>query len=70
MTKTQAHFAIEEAQSVIRTRVLEIRALPDDKLTPELRSERDTLDTKYAEGEVKFRASIKGSIRARRRDRG
>ena len=59
MTKTQAHFAIEEAQSVIRTRVLEIRALPDDKLTPELRSERDTLDTKYAEGEVKFRASIK-----------
>ena len=59
MTKTQEHFAIEEAQSEIRTRVLEIRALPDDKLTSELRSERDQLDTKYAEGEVKFRASIK-----------
>ena len=59
MTKTQEHFAIEEAQSVMRTRVLEIRALPDDKLTPELRVERDALDTKYAEGEVKFRAPIK-----------
>ena len=32
-TKTTEHFAIEEAQSEIRTRVLEIRALPDDKLT-------------------------------------
>ena len=53
------HFAIEEAQSVIRSRVLEIRAIPDDKLTTELRAERDTLDKKYAEGEVKFRASIK-----------
>ena len=59
MNKTQEHFAIEEAQSEIRTRVLEIRALPDDKLTPELRTERDTLDNKYAAGEVKFRASLK-----------
>ena len=59
MTKTTEHFAIEEAQSEIRTRVLEIRAIPDDKLTPELRSERDTLDAKYADGEVKFRASLK-----------
>ena len=58
-TKTTEHFAIEEAQSEIRTRVLEIRAIPDDKLTPELRTERDTLDKKYAEGEVKFRASLK-----------
>ena len=59
MNKTQEHFAIEEAQSEIRTRVLEIRALPDDKLTPELKAERDTLDQKYAAGEVKFRASLK-----------
>ena len=59
MTKTQEHFAIEEAQSEIRTRVLEIRALPDDKLTSELKTERDTLDQKYAAGEVKFRASLK-----------
>ena len=59
MNKTQEHFSIEEAQSEIRTRVLEIRALPDDKLTPELRSERDELDQKYAAGEVKFRASLK-----------
>ena len=59
MTKTQEHFAIEEAQSEIRTRVLEIRALPDDKLTSELKTERDTLDKKYADGEVKFRASLK-----------
>ena len=58
-TKTTEHFAIEESQSEIRTRVLEIRAIPDDKLTPELRTERDTLDKKYAEGEVKFRASLK-----------
>ena len=58
MTKTQEHFAIEEAQSEIRTRVLEIRAL-GDKLTPELRVERDTLDKKYADGEIKFRASLK-----------
>ena len=58
-TKTQEHFAIEEAQSEIRTRVLEIRALPDDKLTAELKTERDTLDQKYAAGEVKFRASLK-----------
>ena len=56
---TKEHFAIEEAQSVIRSRVLEIRALPDDKLTTELRAERDTLDKKYAEGEIKFRASLK-----------
>ena len=58
-TKTTEHFAIEEAQSEIRTRVLEIRAIPDDKLTPELRTERDALDKQYADGEVKFRASIK-----------
>ena len=58
MTKTQAHFAIETAQSELRTRVMEIRALGDDKLTDALRAERDTLDKKYAEGEVKFRASI------------
>ena len=59
MNKTQEHFVIEEAQSEIRTRVLEIRALPGDKLTDELRAERDTLDKKYAAGEVKFRASLK-----------
>ena len=58
-TKTTEHFAIEEAQSEIRTRVLEIRAIPDDKLTPELRTERETLDKKYADGEIKFRASLK-----------
>ena len=56
---TKEHFAIEEAQSVIRSRVLEIRAISEDKLTTELRAERDTLDKKYAEGEVKFRASLK-----------
>ena len=59
MTKTQEHFAIEEAQSEIRTRVLAIRATPDDKLTPELKNERADLDRRYGEGEVKFRASIK-----------
>ena len=64
MTKTIEHFGIEEAQSEIRTRVLEIRALPDDKLTSELRTERDVLDKKYAAGEVKFRASLK-ALRAR-----
>ena len=41
------------------SRVLEIRAIPEDQLTTELRSERDTLDKKYAEGEIKFRASLK-----------
>ena len=59
MTKTQAHFAIETAQSELRTRVMEIRALGEDKLTDALRAERDTLDKQFAEGEVKFRASIK-----------
>ena len=59
MTKTIEHFKIEESQSEIRTRVLEIRALAEDKMTDELRTERDTLDKKYAEGEVRFRASIK-----------
>ena len=59
MTKTTEHFAIEEAQSEIRTRVLEIRALADDQLTPELRTERDSLDARYADGEIKFRASLK-----------
>ena len=59
MTKKIEHFAIEEAQSEIRTRVLEIRALPEAELTAELKAERDTLDKKYAEGEVRFRASIK-----------
>ena len=58
-TKTTEHFAIEEAQSEIRTRVLEIRAIASDKLTDELRTERDTLDKKYAAGEVRFRASLK-----------
>ena len=58
MTKTIEHFAIELAQSEIRSRVMEIRAIPDDKLTPVLRAERDTLDKQFAEGEVKFRASI------------
>ena len=33
-TKTTEHFKIEEAQSEIRTRVLEIRAIASDKLTP------------------------------------
>ena len=59
MTKTQEHFKIEEAQSELRSRVLEIRALPADKITPELEAERDTLDKKYGEGEEKFRASLK-----------
>ena len=59
MSKTIEHFAIEEAQSELKSRVMEIRAIPEDQLTTELRSERDTLDKKYAEGEVKFRASIK-----------
>ena len=59
MTKTTEHFKIEEAQSEIRTRVLEIRALPADKITPDLEAERDTLDKKYAEGEIKFRESLK-----------
>ena len=58
MTKTQAHFAIEKAQSEIRTRVLEINALPDDKLTPELRGERNTLYKTYEAGEIEFRASL------------
>ena len=59
MSKTIEHFKIEESQSEIRTRVLEIRALAEDKMTDELRTERDTLDKKYAAGEIKFRASIK-----------
>ena len=59
MTKTIEHFKIEESQSEIRTRVLEIRALGEDKLTDALRTERDALDKKYAAGEIKFRASIK-----------
>ena len=59
MSKTIEHFKIEESQSEIRTRVLEIRALAEDKMTDELRAERDTLDKKYAEGEIKFRASLK-----------
>ena len=58
MSKTTEHFAIEKAQSEIRTRVLEIRAIPDDKLTPELRAERTELDKRYADGEIKFRASL------------
>ena len=58
MSKTKEHFEIEKAQSVIRTRVLEIRALSDDKLTDALRSERTELDRRFAEGEVKFRASL------------
>ena len=59
MTKTQEHFGIEESQSEIRTRVLEIRATAESDMTPELRVERDSLDAKYAAGEVKFRASLK-----------
>ena len=58
MTKTKEHFAIEKAQSEIRTRVLEINALPDDKLTPELRGERNTLYKTYEAGEIEFRASL------------
>ena len=58
MSKTKAHFEIEKSQSVIRTRVLEIRALGEDKLTDALRTERSELDAKFAEGEVKFRASL------------
>ena len=50
MSKTKAHFEIEKSQSEIRTRVLEIRAMSDDKLTDALRTERDTLDKRYAEG--------------------
>ena len=59
MSKTIEHFAIENAQSELKSRVMEIRAIPEDQLTTELRSERDTLDKKYAEGEIKFRASLK-----------
>ena len=58
MSKTKAHFEIEKSQSEIRTRVMEIRALGEDKLTDALRTERAELDAKYAEGEVKFRASL------------
>ena len=59
MSKTIEHFAIENSQSELKSRVMEIRAIPEDQLTTELRSERDTLDKKYAEGEIKFRASLK-----------
>ena len=59
MTKTIEHFKIEEAQSEIKSRVMEIRAMADDKMTDELRTERETLDKKYAAGEIKFRASLK-----------
>ena len=59
MNKTQEHFAIEEAQSELRSRVMEIRALPADKITPELEAERDELDKKFSAGEVRFRASLK-----------
>ena len=62
MTKTQEHFAIELAQSEIRTRVMQIREIPDDKLTPELRAERDTLDKQFAAGEIKFQASTKARL--------
>ena len=58
MTKTQAHFAIEKEQSEIRTRILEINALPDDKRTPELRGELNTLYKTYKAGEIEFRASL------------
>ena len=58
-TKTTEHFGIEESQSEIRTRVLEIRAIASDKITPAIEAERDALDKRYADGEVKFRASIK-----------
>ena len=59
MSKTIEHFKIEESQSGLRSRVLEIRAIAEDKMTDELRTERDTLDKKYAAGEIKFRASLK-----------
>ena len=58
MTKTQQYFAIEKERSVIRTRVREINALPDDKLTPELRGERNTLYKTYEDGESKVKASL------------
>ena len=58
MSKTKAHFEIEKSQSEIRTRVMEIRALGEDKLTDALRTERAELDAKFAAGEIKFRASL------------
>ena len=57
---TKEHFAIEKAQSEIRTRVLEISALSGDEFTPELEAERDALRKRFAEGEIKFRASLDG----------
>ena len=50
--------AIQKSQSFIRTRVIELRSLEEAKLTPEVRTERDTLDRKFAAGEEEYRHAL------------
>ena len=62
MSKTIEHFArLRKHSQQIKSRVMEIRALAEDKTDRlQLRTERDTLDKKYAEGEVKFQGFAQG----------
>ena len=50
--------SIQKAQSFIRTRVLKLRGLEEAKLTPEVRTERDTLDRQYGAGEEEYRHAL------------
>ena len=59
-TKTTEHFAIEEAQSEIRTRVLEIRAIASDKITPATRGREGRAGpSSMRMARSSFRASLK-----------
>ena len=44
--------------SEIRTRLAEIAGLPDDAMTPEIRTEADTLGTEYQNVETRHRAAL------------
>ena len=50
--------SVQKSQSLIRSRVLELRGLEEAKLTPEVRTERDTLDRKFAAGEEEYRHAL------------
>ena len=50
--------SVQKSQSLIRSRVLELRGMEEAKLTPEVRTERDTLDRRYGSGEEEYRHAL------------
>ena len=56
--KQSDFFKVQREQSTIRARLGEIRAIPETDRTPEVRSERETLETRQTAVEGEFQTAL------------